>query len=383
MKLGMLGGGFRIGRICGIPIILDLSFFLIFFLAVWWLSELFDIADDLQRWGFALLGGLVLFGSLLIHELAHSLMARKFGLQVASITLVFFGGYSMIKDDPAKPGHEFAISVVGPLANLVIGAILASLGLFVLDRAAPIGQLLYLLGAMNLIVGIFNLLPGFPLDGGHIFRSLIWKLTGSPYRATRAAAALGQIFAAFLFAVGALGLLGVIQSDIVRGTAGLWPLVVGFLLWTQARHAARSAELQHDLHERRVGELMLQPTIGRTVDADFLVVQAAPRRARLDHREAFFVRDRDTVIGILPASAILLLDDSRYNSSRVRDVMIPAHSLTPIDPDARADEALKRLQADDAPRLLPVVSDGRLLGLVGVDQIIAALREPQPSSPAP
>lgn len=383
MKLGMLGGGFRIGRIFGIPVILDLSFFLIFFLAVWWLSELLDIADDLQRWGFAFFGGLVLFGSILVHELAHSLMARKLGLQVASITLVFFGGYSMIKDDPAKPGHEFAISVVGPLANLVIGAILAILGLLVLGNETSIGRLLYLLGAMNLIVGIFNLLPGFPLDGGHIFRSLIWKLTGSPYRATRAAAALGQIFAAFLFAVGALGLLGVIQSDIVRGTAGLWPLVVGFLLWTQARHAARSAELQHDLHERRVGELMLQPTIGRTVDADFLVIQAAPRRARLDHREAFFVRDRDTVIGILPASAILLLDDSRYNASRVRDVMIPAHSLTPIDPDARADEALKRLQADDAPRLLPVVSDGRLLGLVGVDQIIAALREPQPAPPAP
>lgn len=385
MKLGMLGGGFRVGRLFGIPVILDLSFFLIFFLAVWMLSGLFTAGDDLQRWGFAFLGGIVLFGSLLLHELAHSLMARKFGLEVSSITLVFFGGYSMIKDEPEKPGHEFAISVVGPLANLVIGAILVPIGLLVLDRESPLGQILYLLGAMNLVVGCFNLLPGFPLDGGHIFRSIIWKITGSPYRATRAAAAFGQLFAAFLFAVGALGLLGVIQHDFVRGTAGLWPLVVGFLLWTQARHAARSAELQHDLHERRVDELMLQPTIGRTVDADFLVVQAAPRRARLDHREAFFVRDqnRDTVIGILPASAILLLDDARYNASRVRDVMIPAASLTPIDPAARADEALKRLQGDDAPRLLPVVSDGRLLGLVGIDQIIAALREPQPALRGP
>ena len=227
----------------------------------------------------------------------------------------------------------------------------------------------------------FNLLPGFPLDGGHIFRSLMWKITGSPYRATLAAAALGQIFAAGLFVFGLLGVVGVI--DLFRGISGLWPAVIGFLLWTQARHAARNAELQRDLHARRVEELMIQPTLGRTVDADFLVVHAAPNRARLDHREAFFVRSEEIVIGILPASAVLLLDDARYHGARVRDVMIPADSLTPIAPGARADEALKRLQGDDAPRLLPVVDDGRLLGLVGVDQIIAALREPQPAMRGP
>lgn len=381
MKLGMLGGGFKIGRIFGIPIILDFSFFLIFILVVWFLYETISVADGLQRWGFALIGGAALFASLLIHELAHSLVARRYGLEVSSITLVFFGGFSMIKDDPKRPLHEFTISIVGPLANLVLAAVLIAIALFVLDREGAAGRMVYLIGALNLAVGIFNLLPGFPLDGGHIFRALVWQLTGSPYRATRAAAALGQIFAAALFLVGVLGVLRVIDVDFLSGFSGLWPAVIGFLLWTQARQAARTAELQHDLQARRVGDLMLEPTRSRTVDADLLVVQAAPNRARLDHREAFFVYSADIVIGILPASAVLLLNDVRYHSARVRDVMIPADALTPIDPGARADEALKRLQGDDAPRLLPVVADGRLLGLVGIDQIISALR--QPAAPGP
>lgn len=381
MKFGMLGGGFKVGRIFGIPIILDFSFFLIFFLVVWVMSEWITIADGLQRWGFALLGGVALFASLLIHELAHSLVARRYGLEVSSITLVFFGGFSMIKDDPKRPLHEFTISVVGPLANLVIGGALIVIARFALPQDSAAAQIVSILAALNLAVGIFNLLPGFPLDGGHIFRALVWKLTGSPYRATRAAAALGQIFAAAVILIGVLGLIRVIDVDFLRGFSGIWLAVIGFLLWTQGRQAARNAELQHDLHARRVEDLMLQPTLSRTVDADFLVVQAVPNRARLDHREAFFVYSADIVIGILPASAVLLLDDDRYRSARVRDVMIPADALTPIDPGERADEALKRLQGDDAPRLLPVVDDGRLLGLVGIDQIISALR--QPAAPAP
>lgn len=356
MTRGSFGGGFKVGRIFGIPIILDFSFFLIFLLAVWWFSELFSAADGLQRWGFAVLGGIVLFGSLLIHELAHSLVARRLGLEVSSITLVFFGGYSLIKDDPARPAHEFAITIVGPLSNLAIAGILIP-------------------------IGIFNLLPGFPLDGGHLFRAVLWRITGSRYRSTRAAAALGQLFAAALFLAGLLGLVGVIDWAVVRGTAGLWLVVLGFLLWSQARQAAKSAELQHDLHARRVDELMLQPSAARTLDAEAFLIAVASDRRRLDHREAFFVNSDQIAVGILPASTILLLDDARYRSSKVRDVMIPAASLTPIPPEARADEALKRLQDEGAPRMLPVVEHGRLLGLIGIDQIIAGLRGQRPAQP--
>ena len=381
MTRGSFGGGFKVGRIFGIPIILDFSFFLIFLLAVWWFSELFSAADGLQRWGFAVLGGIVLFGSLLIHELAHSLVARRLGLEVSSITLVFFGGYSLIKDDPARPAHEFAITIVGPLANLAIAGILIPIGVFVLDPEQIWGEMLYLLGGLNLAIGIFNLLPGFPLDGGHLFRAVLWRITGSRYRSTRAAAALGQLFAAALFLAGLLGLVGIIDWAVVRGTASLWLVVLGFLLWSQARQAAKSAELQHDLHARRVDELMLQPSAARTLDAEAFLIAVASDRRRLDHREAFFVNSDQIAVGILPASTILLLDDARYRSSKVRDVMIPAASLTPIPPEARADEALKRLQDEGAPRMLPVVEHGRLLGLIGIDQIIAGLRGPRSAQP--
>ena len=377
----MIGGGFKIGRIFGIPIILDLSFFLIFFLVVWLMSEWIDIADGLQRWGFAVLAGVVLFASLLVHELAHSLVARRLGLEVSSITLVFFGGFSMIKDDPERPLHEFAISVVGPLANLVIGGVLLAVALFALSEGSAAAQIVSILAALNLAVGIFNLLPGYPLDGGHIFRALIWKLTGSPYRATRAAAALGQIFAAAVVIVGMLGVIRAIDVEFLRGLSGIWLAVIGFLLWTQARQAAKSAELQHDLRARRVDELMLQPNADRTLDSEAFVIAIAPDRRRLDHREAFFASSDGVIVGILPASTILLLDDSRYRGSKVRDVMIPAASLTPLPPEARADEALKRLQGEGAPRMLPVVEHGRLLGLVGIDQIIAGLRRPRPLRP--
>ena len=379
MKNGFLfGGGFRIGRLLGIPIRLDLSFFLIFGLIVFLLPrQLSDQLPELEKWAYAVAGGVVFFGSLLLHELAHSVVARRYGMEVSGITLFMLGGVSVIKEDSARPGQEFTIAIVGPLMSVALGA--AFLGAWLMLRPADsaIVDLLGWLGVVNIALAVFNMLPGFPLDGGRVLRAILWKLTRSQYRATRGAARVGQLLGIAMILLGVAGFF--IEIGPFGGSFNsIWLAVIGFMLVSQASQGVKAAVLERDLAALRVGELMLAPPQARTVEAELAVRVLVPRRVALDHRTAFIVNEHDVAIGIVPAAAILMLDEARYRSARMRDVMIAADAVQPISPDMRANEALRLLQRDHT-FLLPVVEGGRLLGVIGLDQIISALRTPQPS----
>lgn len=370
------GSGINAGRVLGIPVRLDLSFFLMFALIALLLrNQLPAGLPAAEQWLYAVIGGAVFFLSLLLHELAHSLTARRYGMEVASITLFMFGGVSLIKEDSRRPGQEFLIAVVGPLTSLLLG--LGFIAVFFLLRSSPaaVVDLIGWLGFINIALAIFNMLPGFPLDGGRVLRAAIWRLSGSEYRATRWAARAGQLLGGAMVAAGAAGLFfsfGPLES----GFSAIWLAVIGFMLLSQAGQGIKAADLERDLAALRVGELMLAPPQARTVEADLLVSTLIPHRAALDHRSAFFVSEREVAIGIVPAAAILMLDEPGYLNARMRDVMIAANAVQAISPDMRANEALRRLQRDRT-FLLPVVEGGRLLGVVGLDQIVGALRGPQ------
>ena len=382
MKFGMFGGnGIKAGRILGIPIRLDLSFFFVFALLVFLIATqiLPDSLDGLggaERWLYGVAAGAVYFLSLLIHELAHSLMARRYGMDVASITLFFFGGLSLIREDSRRPGQEFWIAIVGPLASLFLGLGFILLSLFALPDDTPVGHLAFVLGLLNCFLAGFNMLPGFPLDGGRVARSLIWRLTGSRHRATRASARLGQLLGAIMIVYGIGGL--VTNAAIFdSGFNSVWVALIGFLLITQASQGVKTAELERDLARLRVGELMLQPPLARTAEADLPVRILAPSRAQLDQQDVFIVAEGGTAVGIASAVQILLLDEERYQSDRLRDIMLAADQVQPLEPDAGADEALQRLQ-QERTFVLPVVERGRLLGVVGLDQILKALGQGPP-----
>ncbi len=373
----MFGGqGIRVGRILGIPIRLDLSFFFVFALLVFLIATqvLPDSLDGLggaERWLYGVVAGIIYFVSLLIHELAHSLMAKRYGMEVSSITLFFFGGVSLIREDSQRPGQEFWIAVVGPLASLILGAGFILVAYFALPSDSTVQRLVFALGVLNGFLAAFNMLPGFPLDGGRVMRSLIWRVTGSRHRATRASARLGQLLGAIMIIYGIGGLL-TDAAIFSSGFSPIWVALIGFLLITQAAQGVKAAELERDLARLRVGELMLKPPIARMAEASLPVHILAPSRAQLDQQDVFIVSEGGTAVGITSAVQILLLEEERYLNDTLRDIMLEAGEVQPLEPDSGADEALRRLQKERT-FVLPVVERGRLLGVVGLEQILKAL----------
>ena len=193
-----MAGSLQIGRIFGIGIRLHFSWIFIFFLIAWslassYLPESFPGWSRGTYWGIAILGSLFAFVSVLLHELSHSLVAISRGYKVRSITFFLLGGVSEIEEEAARPGEEFWIAVVGPLSSLILAGIFWALFVFVGSGGnEQVRALAMFLGTINLVVGVFNLIPGFPLDGGRVLRSIVWRSTGSLERATRVAAGVAQ-----------------------------------------------------------------------------------------------------------------------------------------------------------------------------------------------
>src|SRR5688500_11069277 len=244
----MLGGSsFQLGRIFGIRIGVNASWFLILFLFLFWLSaQITDILEDTTKGYVAVVvSALLFFGSIVLHELVHALAARRAGIEVAGIDLFFFGGVMKMSRDTDTPGHEFFVAVAGPLVTLVIAIVGTAVGIALAgtdefyasarlggDAPSEVALLLVsFLVTMNAVLLVFNLVPAFPLDGGRIARAAIWKLTGDRNRATRLSGAVGQGFAVLLMG---FGLYLAITGDPYNG---VWLAVLGYLLWQSARAA--------------------------------------------------------------------------------------------------------------------------------------------------
>src|ERR1700680_1905471 len=220
-------GSFRIGKIAGIDIDINVSWIIILVLltvslATGWFPQLYPGWSSATYWLVGLISALLLFVSVLLHELAHSLVARRRGLPVKNITLFIFGGVSNIEQEPKSAGIEFQMAVVGPLTSLLIGAVCYLLQLPLRGTNSPLQGILFYLAVTNILLGIFNLIPGFPLDGGRVLRSIVWKISGSMRRATRVATITGQIIG-YLFIL--LGIWLFFTSNILDG---IW---LGFIGW--------------------------------------------------------------------------------------------------------------------------------------------------------
>ena len=369
------GGGVRLGKIFGIPILLDYSFFLSLFLVTFILGA--EVLPDRVRpepdgavtWALAAVGAVVFFTSLLMHELAHSVAARLYGLHVANITLFVLGGVSQIKEESRSASQEFVIAFVGPLTSAILGALFIAAALLAGSARDLVPELLLWLGAGNVIIAIFNMLPGFPLDGGRVFRSVLWGISGNRDRSTRWAARVGQGFAVLFMGWGVISFLD-IEGIPGTGFGGLMFLLIGFFLYNAATQTVRGLEAQRLLAGVVVRDFM--STDLRTVEASAPLRWTTPFRERVDPRAAYLVTEGGTVVGLATGASLLLVDAERYQTATMRDVMIAAANITPIPPTATGQEALEQLQIGKTP-VLPVVENGRLLGLIGLDQVVAAL----------
>lgn len=360
--------GWRLVRIGGIDVRVDPSWAFIAILLTYnlWITfsdrGRFPGVSGGEAFGVAVATAALFFASVLGHELAHAGIARLRDIPVAGITLWLFGGATEARLDSRGPGDEFLVAVVGPVASLAIGGLfLLAHGLTQDKLTGPPHSMLGYLGVVNVTLGIFNLLPGFPLDGGRVLRSVLWRVTGSLSLATRVAARIGQIMGVALIGFGVF--VAMRRGDIVA----LWPAVIGWFLYRVASDALRDRTDNRNLASVTVGEVMSAPP--PTVPAD-LPVEAAVQRYLIGHeREAFPVVDGGRVVGFVSLSTIKGVGLDRP----VRDAMVGTRGTVEAGPGEPLDQVADRM-GGAASRTALVIDGGRLVGVIEPEDIERYLR---------
>ncbi|HUX87157.1 MAG TPA: site-2 protease family protein [Chloroflexota bacterium] len=365
----MLNHSLRLGRIRGIEIDVNWSWLIIFILLTWSLAVfffpvIFPGLSTLTDWIIGAASSLLLFVSVLAHELSHSLVAESKGIPVKSITLFVFGGVSDIEEEPHAPMDEFLIAVAGPVVSLIIGAIAYALFLALQGSAATwLVAILLALGFYNITLGVFNLLPGFPLDGGRIFRAIVWGITGSYREATQIATGVGQFFA-YLFIFG--GLFLAITGAFL---SGLWLVFIGWFLNNAAIGSRKQAEIESYLKNVRVASVMNpHPTdvSARASLEDFVENYVLARNLRA---MPVITEADDHLVGLITLGEVRSVPRESWPVTPVSSVMVSADRLTVAHPDEPLVQALRDLSKDDLNQL-PVVQNGELVGMLSRSDVI-------------
>jgi Zn-dependent protease len=355
----MFGNAWRLGRIGGVEIRIDSSWVVVALLITYSLflqfSEAFEDLASGPLVVLAVAAALLFFGSVLTHELAHAVVARRRGIPVRGITLFLFGGATHAKVEARGPRDELLVSIVGPLTSLVLGGLFWLLGTALRSSTAPIAGGLRYLGVVNVALAVFNMLPGFPLDGGRVLRSLVWRATGSLARATRVASVAGQAVGYLLIALGVLFLVrGVLVSAI-------WLSAIGWFLAQAARSSVAELEVRRILESVEAEDLMTPELV--SVPPDITLRDAVDRFfMRFDHA-AFPVEDDGRTLGLLTLRSIKRIPQTEWPTRLVRDAMEPLGDQSSVDATVRMDRVLAKFQEGGIGRLL-VVRDGEVVGII-------------------
>jgi Zn-dependent protease len=340
----------------GIPILVHFSWFIIFGLITWSLSTFYfpSAAPDLPAaayWVKGVLAAFLLFASVGFHELAHSFVAKKYKISIDSITLFIFGGVAQMKDEPPHPKAEFRIAIAGPLASFF----LAALFFFLTMNASGGGKALFsYLAQINFIIGVFNLIPGFPMDGGRVLRSLIWKKKKNFFYATQLAAGIGQKVALFFIFFG-------IFSIFARMPGGLWLMLIGWFLYTAALASYQQSTLQEILSGVKIKDIMVKDivTLGSSITVDEAVNNYFLRYGY----GGFPVEGDGKFLGIVTLKEVKDVPKADWEKVRVIDVLVPHTQRWEVSPDEDVMRGLEQMIREDKGRLV-VVENGRLSGLV-------------------
>jgi len=360
----------KLGRIFGIEIGLHYSWFLIALLIVFSLSSQFHTSNP--QWGdgvilsLAVATAILFFVSLLLHELAHSIVAKSNGLPVKEITLFALGGVSQIEKNPTSARLEFWMAFVGPLTSAAIGGICLLAARAVGGTSSdPWMVMLLWLGYINLTLAAFNLIPGYPLDGGRVLRAIIWWKTGDADRSTRAAAKTGQAVAFAFIAFGIFQFFG------GAGVGGLWIAFIGWFLLQAARESYAQVGLAHALEGVRVADVMTRdcPTVDGWLNVQNFVEQELLRTGR----RCFVVVEKGEVTGLVTPHEIKQIDRAKWPFMTLHDVMRPIRDLRSVAPGASLKSALELMSRDDVNQL-PVVSNGHLEGMLSRAQLLTYLQ---------
>lgn len=362
-----------LGRLFGVAIGLHYSWGIIAALITLSLATHFGATDpDWSRavvWTAAVVTAVLFFMSIVVHELAHALVARARGVSVRSITLFALGGVATLDRQAPDAKTEFWIAIAGPLVSIAVGlacyALAASLGWSPDSDVVPATAVLGWLGYINIALALFNMIPGFPLDGGRVLRALLWARSGDADRSTVTAARVGQAVA-FGFIV-----LGVLRFFGGAGIGGLWIAFIGWFLLQAAQESYTQVAVVAELRGVHVRDIMTSDCV--TVEADMAVQTLVDEHLLRTGQRCFVVGTPGRILGLITPHEIKGLARDRWATTRLSDVMRAIGELTTISPDAPAIDALNVMGSADLNQL-PVTSDGRFEGIVARSHIVRLLQ---------
>ncbi|MBI4654340.1 MAG: site-2 protease family protein [Nitrospirae bacterium] len=353
---GLFQGAWKIGTIMGIPIRVHFSWFIVFGLITWSLSTYYfpEAAPELPAtsyWIKGTLAALLLFASVAFHELAHSFVAKRYGLSIASITLFIFGGVAHMKGEPPHPKAELRIAVAGPLSSFFLSIIFFYISLNTDDGTKA---LFSYLARINLILGVFNLIPGFPMDGGRVLRAIIWEKKKDFFYATRKASGIGQKIALFFIFFG-------IFSIFAGVAGGLWLMLIGWFLYTASQASYQQSALQEVLLGVKVTDIMVRDLV--TMSPSITLEDAVNDYFLRYGYGGFPVVEDGKYIGMITLKEVKSVSRENHKNKKVSDVYVPHKRLWEISPNEEVMKALEVMIKEDVGRL--VVKEGdTIVGLI-------------------
>ena len=366
----------KLGRINGIAIGLHYSWFIIAFLIalslVGHFRQVMPNLGDVAVYSAAIITAVLFFVTLLLHELAHSLLAKSKGLRVQSITLFALGGVSQIEQESPDAKTEFWVAIVGPLSSLAIGIVCLLLARLAgwgwkqgMEAQTPLPAVLLWLGYINFMLALFNMIPGYPLDGGRVLRAVIWWTNKNAVRATELAARVGQVIA-FLFIF-----FGLYQFFVGKNFGGLWIAFIGWFLLDASRSSYMQTEFMEVLRGRKVADLMDRDC--PAVEAHLSVEDFVNQYLLSSGRRCFVVVQDGRLVGLITPNEVKHIERERWNQTSTQSVMRPLSQLRTVTPETPVVQALEMMGREDLNQL-PVVSEGQLQGILSRGNIMGFLR---------
>jgi len=365
----MFGKRLTVFKLLGFTVRLDLSWFFILILITWSLaSGFFPQAYKGQSTFTYLLmgiaGALGLFASIVIHELSHSLVARRFGLPMSGITLFIFGGVAEMTDEPPSPKAEFAMAIVGPITSIVIGGVFFGFSQLIKNVSGvnnPFYSVLRYLGLINGALALFNLIPAFPLDGGRVLRSAIWKAKNNLRSATRISSWIGSAFAFVLIAYGVFSFL--------RGgfIGGMWWFLIGLFLNNAARSSYQQVVMRQTLEGEKVSRFMEKNPL--TVKGSITLRELVEDHIYTHHFKMYPVVERGKLIGCISTKEVKNVPKSEWDKRTVKEFAVHCSSDNSVTPDTDAIDVLSKMKQTGQSRLM-VVENGRLVGVITLKDML-------------
>lgn len=373
----MMNGNIRVGSLFGIPFYVNPSWFLVLGLVTWsygdGLAAQFPELPGSSPLILGLLTALLLFGSVLAHELGHSFVAIRQGIKVQSITLFIFGGLASLEKESDAPGDAFWVAIAGPAVSLLLFGILTTLGLTA-QITGPLAAIMAVLASVNLSLGLFNLIPGLPLDGGNILKAIVWKVTGNSYQGVKVASIVGQAFGWLAIASGLVPLILFGSFD------NVWNLLIGSFLLQNAGKSAQFARVQERLTGLTVADAITpnSPIISENITLREFVNQ---RTLTLSNWQKFLVtNERGELVGELGLDALKTVRCDFWSSTLVSTLMTEIEPTTIIAADRSLLQAIEQLESKKVVTLSVTNQEGILLGLLEKAAVINLLqRQPEPN----